>query len=519
MILRKPYAFLIKRFRLIHLILSLIVAYLIYNTSDILKVYNTYISSKQVSDVANAIGGLSRPLMYVALFIFIVSILTVATVLKIKKKPILMYVINTIITIAVIALYIYAYSTLRIIEVASVDVRLVRVIRDLLMILIGLQSIQFITLFVRATGFDIKKFDFGADLIGLQVTEEDREEVEVSVELDSDVSKRKIINFLRNFKYTFIENKIIFSGLIGILTLILIIFIFVRYTNRIYVYEEKEMFKTNQFAAQIKNSYITNIDSNGNVISDSNKFIIVELSVNALVNNFTLNYGNIYIKDGNRKYFPTQKKDYYFQDLGKGYQNEKISVTEYDNYLIIFNVPNDISNDIYFILNDVLENSESINVKLELNSIDEEKDVRNYQIGDVVSVNDVTYLGGFLISEYSISKEFTNKYTYCTNSVCYEAFYFVVANSLKNYDTVLLKINTKNAIEGDNTSIEQILKNYGRVKYKIGQNEYTYKLELLEPKVKNENEYYIEINSDIQNADEVYLNLNVRNMVYQYKLK
>ena len=97
MILRKPYAFLIKKFRLIHLLLSLIVGYLIYNTSDILKVYNTYISSKQVSDVTNVIGNLSRPLMYVALFVFIVSVLVVAIVLKIKNKPIFMYIINIII--------------------------------------------------------------------------------------------------------------------------------------------------------------------------------------------------------------------------------------------------------------------------------------------------------------------------------------------------------------------------------------------------------------------------------------
>ena len=45
MILRKPYAFLIKRFRLIHIVMSFMMVYLAYKTGEAVKYFNDYISS------------------------------------------------------------------------------------------------------------------------------------------------------------------------------------------------------------------------------------------------------------------------------------------------------------------------------------------------------------------------------------------------------------------------------------------------------------------------------------------
>ena len=44
MILRKPYAFLIKYFRLIHLFISLLIVYLIYKTNNMYNFFKDYIT-------------------------------------------------------------------------------------------------------------------------------------------------------------------------------------------------------------------------------------------------------------------------------------------------------------------------------------------------------------------------------------------------------------------------------------------------------------------------------------------
>ena len=45
MILRKPYAFIIKYFKVIHFLLTLLIAYLIYRTNLVLSFVSNYISS------------------------------------------------------------------------------------------------------------------------------------------------------------------------------------------------------------------------------------------------------------------------------------------------------------------------------------------------------------------------------------------------------------------------------------------------------------------------------------------
>ena len=70
--------------------------------------------------------------------------------------------------------------------------------------------LQFVTLcltFARATGFDVKKFDFAHDLQQLNVDEKDNEEFEVDVELDTDKLFRKIRKKIRYAKYVYFENK------------------------------------------------------------------------------------------------------------------------------------------------------------------------------------------------------------------------------------------------------------------------------------------------------------------------
>lgn len=511
MILRKPYAFLIKQFRIIHLLLSFVVAYLIYNTTDILKIYNSYISSKQLGDISV----LSRPLMFLALFVFIVSILIVAIVLKIKKKPIMLYVINTVITITVIGVYAYAYSTLKTLQIGAVDIRIVRAIRDILIILVFLQGIQFITLFVRATGFDIKKFDFGADLIGLQITDEDREEVEVSLEVDSDVSKRKIVGFLRNFKYTYIENKLLFNILFSGIFLAILVFIGYKIIFKSKIYEIGEKFTIDNVVISVNNSYMTDKNYNGEVITSEYEYVILDLSVKSILDNQRLNLGNVYLSINGKKYFAITTNTNNFIDLGKVYSNQVLSKEDFDKYLIVFKVlKSDVETQIKLVVNSSINSGkyEQVNIGKLVN--DSVGDTKIYGFDDEL-IFDTEYLKGYLnISGIELSHEFHENYSYCYKENCDIYDYYVVASSLKNYNTTLIKLDA--SFESENTDFTQFIKNYGIIRYGNDESQKYSQIEMVESKMDN---YYLEVNSDINNASNIYLDLNLRNNKYTIKLK
>ena len=102
MILRKPYAFFIRHFKLMHLIMAGLLFYLIYRTKLLVDFFNEY-----STDVINVMGqDLITPLVpglfqIVPILIIVISII-VLVVMIVKKKPYLFYIL-------IIALNIYTF--------------------------------------------------------------------------------------------------------------------------------------------------------------------------------------------------------------------------------------------------------------------------------------------------------------------------------------------------------------------------------------------------------------------------
>ena len=94
-ILKKPYAFLIRRFRIIHLILAALIMYLIVRTYSIYSFFSRYTNSIY-STLNNNVST-----NYVTLFMFLVSVIIVAFSLAMyvlmskKNKPRVLYIAIT----------------------------------------------------------------------------------------------------------------------------------------------------------------------------------------------------------------------------------------------------------------------------------------------------------------------------------------------------------------------------------------------------------------------------------------
>ena len=67
MILRKPYAFLIKHFRLIHLVLSILFLYLLFQTGNINGFFNDFVNAGYVTNEVNIASTYIHPYIYIAI--------------------------------------------------------------------------------------------------------------------------------------------------------------------------------------------------------------------------------------------------------------------------------------------------------------------------------------------------------------------------------------------------------------------------------------------------------------------
>ena len=97
MVLRKPYAFLIKYFKLINFILSALLIYLAYRTYNIINFFNEYILNNYSG---NYFKGFSEqyvsPFVYLILIIIFIGTLAIYLLLKYKNKPAKLYLTNLI---------------------------------------------------------------------------------------------------------------------------------------------------------------------------------------------------------------------------------------------------------------------------------------------------------------------------------------------------------------------------------------------------------------------------------------
>ena len=97
MILRKPYAFLIKNFKLIHFILVGLILYLMYRTNIILNFFNEYVASTQVALAGNLTGTLFQSYMFIACFLVVAIAAIMLVTMSIKKKPLFFYILMILI--------------------------------------------------------------------------------------------------------------------------------------------------------------------------------------------------------------------------------------------------------------------------------------------------------------------------------------------------------------------------------------------------------------------------------------
>ena len=493
MILRKPYALLIKHFRLIHGILLALTTYLLYRTNIILNFLQEYISTDEIITGIDFTGELFSSFMFSLPFTVIIFLLILLWVMIYKKKKKLYYIYNIYVMIAVLVLYNIGFSMIDILEGQLMDTRTVRLLKDFYLILLIFQGIGVVFTFIRTTGFDIKKFDFAEDLLEMNITEEDREEFEVDVNFETNIVRRTLRKRFRNFKYFYTENKFY----INIFVLILFSFIcFTIYMNlTIYnkTYSQDTVFMASDFTMSVTNSYITNKNYKDNIITDNN-LVIVELNMKANSKEVSkFNQAKAGIKINDKTYYPINNYNKDLIDLGEVYNNQNISNEEFQKILLVYEIPkNEKLEKMTFSYIDTIErrgnkmNPKYIKVKLNPYNLEENEKITNINLGNVVKLNEML-LGKTILylMNLEISERFKIDYTTCFSGKCYDMYEYLNPPTNTNYDKALLKIEGILNIDKEiknNYDLYNVINYFGKIKYQVnGEIKYFKKLTKVSP--------------------------------------
>ena len=504
MVFRKPYAFLIKHFRLIHLGLTALYIYLAIKVNSLLNYYNNFISGKESK--LNAIKLVTNYYL-IAIIISIIICIIIYALMRYKKKPKLLYPILIIIYIAVTVVINMAYNGLDTIYISALSLKTQRLYRDLLRIIIVFQYISIVFTTIRGLGFDIKKFNFKEDIADLQLDITDNEEVELTVGNTEGISRR-IRRRIRELKYYYKENKLFINIVITTLLILLLIIIIlnIRIINRIY--KEKEMVSTDNFNFSVINTYITNKNYNKKFINDDeHSYVILKMYISPKFKEQKINTGNFVLQVGNNNYTINQKKASNFSDIGTAYKEQRISNN--NTYIFIFNILNtDINKKMMFIY--------ASNKKVNLNpeNLDITSTPKKYKLKETLNLSNSILNGGNInISAIEIKDKFNYTYNYEIDNKNYTSS--INITSIKNN---IMNIKLKSTLPNKLT-IYDLISNYGKIKYRMDNKEYTSTNLNNKTPGSYEEGLYLEVDKKIENATNIWLELTIRNRVYNYILK
>ena len=225
MILKKPYAFLIRHFKKIHLILAITMAYMVYKTYTIYAFFRESAANNYYATLAYEERNLYVNALVLLLIIIIIgALLAIAYLLGHKNKPRKLYKYALIFYGLLFIYYVILNGVFKGLVESTLEMQQIRAYQDISVITLIPQAAAVIYCLLTTAGVTMKKFNFAADLKELEVNESDSEEVEVNINIEGYKTKRKVRRTIRELKYYASENRfvltcigVVFGTILGIL--------------------------------------------------------------------------------------------------------------------------------------------------------------------------------------------------------------------------------------------------------------------------------------------------------------
>ena len=531
MILKKPYAFLVKHFRMIHAALFTCALLIFLKIRDIIEFFNTYIDNSQritsVDDISSKY--IDWSITFLLVLVIIITGIIIGLMIY-KKKPKIFYLYTGIMYLIFLILTFYLSGFLYDIQFVTPDLRFVKILRDIIFTL-NLMSIPIIIMsFVRTIGFDVKKFDFKKDLMDLGIEEEDNEEYVLDLKIDSEDIKANIRKRFRYFVYFFKENTLLFMGIGVAVVLVILVFTIKVLSSMEKIYKEGEVFQTNALRIEVLDSYKTNTDAVGEALSSKNFYVILKLrytnisnsSLNIYTDNALLSY------DGLASLTPTMKLNKTLSEFGVNYYSQKLESHETRDFVLIYEVPNDYYKSTFKLK--YLYNAKLVDgkveyqyrtVKLSPKTFDtDKKTIDTKSLGDYISFNK-SLLGDtkLRINNIKIADTFYYSTVKCQKGGCSSIVKALKSSQNSKFDMTLMRIDYDIIYDYDTLGKDyvnnELIPKYGSIRFVIGDKEYNNRVSLNNLTPYPTGRYvFIEVRDKLKTADKIYLDITIRGKVY-----
>lgn len=535
MILKKPYAFLIKYFKLIHLVLSFLLVFIIVRTYNIIIFFNDYIQNNYTATIYEGFVSDYVPfLLFFSTFVLLGIVFALILLLKNKKKPSRLYEITFVYFLIYFILLFVTRGIFASFEKSILSAELARIYRDISMIVILPQIPLLIINIVRGFGFNVKKFEFEKDLKDLEITEEDSEEFELNISHDGYKFRRQLRRFVREFNYYIKENKFIFSCIIIALLLILPYVIYsslpTKYNSN---YKQNDTFTYRGLQVNIMDSIVTNIDYKGEKI-DKNYYVVLKIKIdNNTDDAIDLKADNFRLEIDKEYLYPTLDKRDNFLDYGTNYYGMAIPKQSSNIYALIYKINKEQIKHKYNIKIDkgiTANKNEFIDVfdyiKIEPLFIDSVSTVLTKKINEEFSLNG-SNLGNtkLKVGDYQITPRYEYSYEYCFNAdKCTSYKDFVSVSYLENGKTLLVfdynfKLDKEVPYARYNKNISTFIEKFMKVKYKDENNmdKYSNIINVTPDNLKGK--LVVEVDEEVNLSSEYSIAFIIRNKEYLIRLK
>ena len=534
MILRKPYAFLIKHFKLLHIIIVIPMIYLLFKSNMLIEFINEYMASPMLIVGGEFTETLFETPMFVLNFLIIIVALILAAVMYNKKKPLIYYLFTVVVYLALCFLYVYSYSVVGQMQEMIVDSRLTRALHDILYIAYFVQLFNIIQTMIRATGFDIKKFNFNVDLKELDISSEDNEEFEFEMKINTNKIANYFKKHFRFMKYVYIENRLVVDCIGLALVAIIATLIFLYWSVHSKHYGQDSYFNTSNFTISIDDAYVVDKSYTGATIGGEDIYVVIRANIKSrFEDDIKLNTGLMQLVIDDEVYYHSKDYRYYFTDMGNVYNNFIVPMEETE-YLFVYKIPFEKRHEtMYFrYLNDVNATGTFESKYLKVKLVPEDLTLTKNDIGaeynkEIIFNNTLLLNSKLNISSIDVAEYFQVKYDYCLSSKeCIDSVEYIRPTINTNYDKALIRI--KGEIDIDKKvetngvdSMFVFLNTYGTIEYTVDGKPYKQRvLTSVKPsKVKTKNSIFIEVNKDILKAESISLKVNVRTDTYKYVIK
>ena len=516
MIIRKPYAFLIKNFKKIHIFLILLAIYVYYKTTQTYSFLNEFIKLASYDSFNEPI---TKYVSFTSIFFLLILIslsVSLGLLLRHKKKPWKLYLLPTItyfvilISFLMVKSYFNGYTGVE--STASM-----RAFRDTLFLTQFIQFGIFLLYIVRIFGIDLNKFNFKSDQEFLELEQSDKEELEININIDKDAFKRTYKRLLRNLNYIYQEHKLLCRVIILIFLLIMgkNTYSYVKTHGTVY---EGGSFVTDGYSIKINNSYYSDKAYNGKQISSKSAFVVVDMTIKNLADDRKVNLNRFHIMNGVNNYTTTYKTyETEFKDLGKAFSTLELKKDREQQLIVIFKVDKKLPKNRFVLYYQEFENSSSDHlrkIKVNIEDLSEIKENEELNLEDKLKFNLQGVDEEIIIQSYDITDEVSYTNRICNISKCNGNYSTVQA--AEGYKILTLKFGSIN-FEG--TDFITFTKEYAKLIYKNA-NGKDVKIDVVNALRQGfyGKQIYLKIPNEVATSQSIKLEYIIRNNKYVYKI-